>query len=1258
MSLPDLRALTPEVAHALGMIALARGLAVEPRVADLDPAVRAPWDCALLALDPSASMSDEALERALASWPHDDVPMPARLIARCAAHPAELIALAAITGARAAVRAFALAPRDAIGVVEPLAKHSSARCRWALARALRAWPTADRSRVAATLAGDTDAVVVRDTCPSLFDLDLLRGIATRSSLSSEARAAAWARLAALGDHETLAALLELPTDDPCVRWGCARAALVAFHRRGVFVRETQISALLAFFGADPGFEPETLVRLIFTCRHAFVRACAAIDANDPLWARLAPAVAECEGDGATELACERLGETSDPEIVDALLRASRRARDMPEQVLLGFLTTHPEAALEALALHGTEATVRAIVRELADPLAFGAARAAAVHAAWRTTDDRVLLADRLDPLDLDPEWLRAAVDPRLVEILLARLADAPALVRLETVARVADRRHASVIEALFREALQDELRFDPRRRPRGHLTRWEAEEAAAAYGAHLVALGRRFSPWAPESADELLRVFALRWLDEAPSEDVEVALLGILRRARVLDAHLPKLHRRWRDRRPTTRRAAMEMLLDGADAGGLELSLCQLAATADDEPTLRQALRAIGVLDATWAEPFARAALEHPNMNVKKTAAEALAVVGDAESVEALIGWLSRHDNPGLRVSLLAALDRAAGDAADATLFDAWCSSQGRSRELLTHAFDRRLGLADLRRLVHRDEARELVDAALAGALTLHDATASALRDALGLDQGPRELEAREAPALDALTRRGFSLARAQEAVAEAEARGDHAALDAAIRGRAPEWITAALDVSSSPTEAPLGAAMGAAVLRALEVPTPHDAAVVELIARHGAAAPSASFRLASRVDVAFREAAIAGARALPPTPAGGLSRWNALGALGAIRTRDDVARCVDDARLAGVEHELAFLTTALGLDACTAERARDELSRWWDERPRLQEAQEPARAPSPERVARWLRDPVRAAEAALQVLARADLRSLLPEVLSLHLDGALALHTPEKLGPILREWPSDAERAARAVTLLASVPAHRRRAFAPGWLEAWTRGEAWASDALASLAASERVALVADRVAHEPGLADVLALGVTSNVDRLRLASFLGASSAAHAGDQETKPTSVEEWLDEARRRRGRHAARAVRALADAKAIDALVELASHADAHVRRAALRHLRKLAPKERYYEVATATLEGEPRAELRRTLVRSLGHARHRAALPRIVELVLDPDASVARAARDALIAVGEPARALVIKARARARPDRRAAYDDLVAKLT
>lgn len=322
-------------------------------------------------------------------------------------------------------------------------------------------------------------------------------------------------------------------------------------------------------------------------------------------------------------------------------------------------------------------------------------------------------------------------------------------------------------------------------------------------------------------------------------------------------------------------------------------------------------------------------------------------------------------------------------------------------------------------------------------------------------------------------------------------------------------------------------------------------------------------------------------------------------------------------------------------------------------------------RPPSVGALVRDLDRPERAEAAARALLAREDARGAWAEVLDRWLDGALAQPLDRaSLASVLDTWPSAPERAERAVELLPYLPAHRRRTFVPEWALAWERGERWASEALASAPMIE----LARFTSSSPRFAGVIPLGQGDERERRRLLPWLEARFPEVAASMRERqidepppppeePTTLEGWLAEATEHRGRRATRAVGRIARVGAVEPLITLAAHRDATVRHAVLRHLRRLAPRERYLDIALSMLARERQPELRRRLVAVLGHAHHTPALALLTELVHDRDPRVRRTVREVLVAMGPLARSALLRARSEARPDRREAYEELLGAL-
>ncbi len=122
---------------------------------------------------------------------------------------------------------------------------------------------------------------------------------------------------------------------------------------------------------------------------------------------------------------------------------------------------------------------------------------------------------------------------------------------------------------------------------------------------------------------------------------------------------LRTIRRLLRHRNPQVKKQVLHCL----GAQGMQKAVPWILPFAEtkDIYVLRQALIALGDLRAHWAAPQISASLDHPNMNIKKTAIAALTGTENQSIVPKLVFWLSHHDNPGLREELVSLLKRVLG---------------------------------------------------------------------------------------------------------------------------------------------------------------------------------------------------------------------------------------------------------------------------------------------------------------------------------------------------------------------------------------------------------------------------------------------------------------------------------------------------------------------------------------------------------------------------------------------------------------------
>lgn len=196
---------------------------------------------------------------------------------------------------------------------------------------------------------------------------------------------------------------------------------------------------------------------------------------------------------------------------------------------------------------------------------------------------------------------------------------------------------------------------------------------------------------APAAGRALLATLVLDLLDRPGLSDREkTILLELLSRAPGPRVRA-RVHHLLRHRDRHVRKHTIALLardVTGDDARALSATLIALT-RAGDVQTVRRALLALGHARARWACAAIAACLAHPNMNVKKTAAQALVHAGAAPAVAELLRMLGRHDNPGLRGTLVEALRAILGDAYAATVLAAAEHAEtNRARALLAEALD------------------------------------------------------------------------------------------------------------------------------------------------------------------------------------------------------------------------------------------------------------------------------------------------------------------------------------------------------------------------------------------------------------------------------------------------------------------------------------------------------------------------------------------------------------------------------------------
>ncbi|MEU9759456.1 HEAT repeat domain-containing protein [Streptomyces sp. NPDC047987] len=550
--------------------------------------------------------------------------------------------------------------------------------------------------------------------------ELLRRAVGDPDLPPGTRRRAMELLGALAGRDDIGDLVAVAAEDPLLFGRPAVACLRGLHRRGHFVADPHARAVVGLALADHSIPPDEVATILFTCRAETFPALTEADPGDPGWPRRLALLVALAGQGTDELP---VGETITRVLPSApepgpFLRAIRELRHCPaEEAVIALLPSAPAAALDALEAIGGRRTVRA----LRDGLGLAATppaphlypvRHRALELLWQLNRDpelRQALLVRLDPLDL-PDRVAADLggpDEREMALLRSRPDPAGPVAALRRMAAHGGAGTLPAVADLLLRIVSDLADGRPTtavtgshdRVPPGAEPVVPQEVLDALHG-----LGRRLyergairpvclldAVDAPQAGHALVATTGLDLLERPGLTDRErVILLEMLRRAPWTGTRA-RVHRLLRHRDRHVRKHVIALLAretpgedtptrknaptaedppTGGDAQALSATLIALT-RAPDIQTLRQALIALGRARAHWASEAIAACLGHRNMNIRKTAAEALVRAGTPAAVPPLLHGLGHHDNPGLRDALVAALRTVLGDAYAATLLAA-----------------------------------------------------------------------------------------------------------------------------------------------------------------------------------------------------------------------------------------------------------------------------------------------------------------------------------------------------------------------------------------------------------------------------------------------------------------------------------------------------------------------------------------------------------------------------------------------------------
>ncbi|MFD3872678.1 HEAT repeat domain-containing protein [Streptomyces sp. NPDC058623] len=543
----------------------------------------------------------------------------------------------------------------------------------------------------------------------------------------------------LADRGDIDALTAVAARDPLLFGGPALTCLRGLHRRGHFPDAPHVPSLTALALADHSIPAQQVATILFTCRRALFHVLVEAPADDPNWPRRLDLLVALAGQGTGELpigdAITRLLASAPAPV--PFLRAIRAVRHTDaEDTVIAVLPTAPAAALDALEAIGGDRTVTALRDGLGLTAQDGAGviaphlrtvRNRALEVLWHLTHEpaqrRALLA-RLDPTDLPVRVAAdlAGPDERELALLSSHLdPDEPvaSLCRLAahgsaaTLPVIADLLLRVVTElAAAAEPGASELPRPENGEPAGEpVVPREIVDAVHGLGRRLHDRGRvRPSclldvSTAQEAGHALVATTALDLLDRPGLTNAEQAILCELLLRAPWTGTRARTHHLLRHRDRHVRKHVIALLARDADGDGaqaLSASLIALTAAGDIQ-TVRQALCALGQAGARWAAGAIAARLDHPNMNIKKTAAEVLVHAGAPDAVPALLRALGRYDNPALRDALVKALRAVLGPAYPATVLAAAEHGEGgRGRERLLEGLDGALSARAVLALHHQ----------------------------------------------------------------------------------------------------------------------------------------------------------------------------------------------------------------------------------------------------------------------------------------------------------------------------------------------------------------------------------------------------------------------------------------------------------------------------------------------------------------------------------------------------------------------------
>ncbi|MDI3291874.1 HEAT repeat domain-containing protein [Polyangium sp. 15x6] len=613
------------------------------------------------------AVADAPVERALTSG----------LFRRMAAHARPAMHDQAITLARAGLSRALLASAEAAEVLLDIARRSSeAVASRALGLLAEPWAVGlPCPSLAAWMKGEEVALAALRLAAARRDVAWVRRFATCEDVARSVRRAALLALGALGEVDDVEVLLALAEEDPAGVGPEAIEALRGLKRRGISPDEDQARRAIELVLHFEALSIEAIAESTSSRADALVGAIDECITRGASKARSVRLLAVFGTRRTITRLVEMAAQSADPILSRCAIRELGRLEERSaEAVLLARLDAEPDACLFALGRLGGAATaqrLRKLLEQAPPP--------------WLSAGLRVLF--RLDPspgvLALAAE--HGAISAETLDALQAH-GSAEQIDVLAAIARAPGHPfRASAIGALGRTG--GPLAIDPLA---ALLTDGDEEIRELAQAA-LRALGQRLATPDPplacleEAADPgaaLVAEAALRRLGLRAESAAETTLL--------LDAvigcdhpHLVRVVRPLlRRENPEIRKRSIACL----SAAGPACAAWLLPYLSQELPlpVARQALLALGHAAVPGLGGAIAAWLSHPNMNLKKAAAEMLARSRDPDVSPALVEVLAVQDQPGLRELAEKALREIAGPFFRSLLVEKLAATKDpRSEELL-----------------------------------------------------------------------------------------------------------------------------------------------------------------------------------------------------------------------------------------------------------------------------------------------------------------------------------------------------------------------------------------------------------------------------------------------------------------------------------------------------------------------------------------------------------------------------------------------